>query len=510
MIAITVFDGLYCNASPVIEKIAQTTGYQVVTDKEVVAEASRLSGLPEDRLASVLPPHSGAACCTPDHGEATGWLRLALATMLSERRDRIFHGFAPFLLPPKLKHVLRVCLVSTMRERMAEGARVSQCSDQELRDAIFADDAARAEWVMAYTESNDPWDRRLYDLVLPVASLGIRQSACRAVEQLCNAALQHPDSSRESLDEFLLAAKGQAALSHWGGCVSVAAKGRSLTLGFCDKKGVSGAMARELRDLASGIDGVKDVYVGFGGSYSEADVLDRRERRVSTIRRSGALGVDRSPAPIHEPSGRGDRDRAVAARVRDALSREGYPVSVDVEDGSVSLAVMSHAEMLQAVARKLCDTVSALDGVECVDAGIAGLYHKTAAYDRLRRGAAFRLLREDDREFPPFLAERLRDSGKVSISLYDGETVLNADHERKPAVVLLDADLPGFDGAEVVRRVKLDNPGAKVLVLSGFGLERDRQSYLDMDVFAYLNKPVTAAVLGDAIRGAAAIHCATS
>jgi len=252
MIAITVFDGLYCNARPVVEKIAQTTGYQVVTDQEVVTEAARLSGMAEERLSSVFPgPDRGAARPDADSGEAVGWLRLAMATMLSERRDRIFHGYAQFLLPRKMKHVLRVCLVSTMRERMAEGARIAQYSGQSLRDAIFADDAARAEWVMAHTESNDPWDKRLYDLMLPVGSLGVRQSACRAVEQLCNAAMQHPDSSRESLDEFLLAATAQTRLSHWGSCVSVTAKDRSLTLAFCDSRGVTAAMVRELRGQTS-------------------------------------------------------------------------------------------------------------------------------------------------------------------------------------------------------------------------------------------------------------------
>jgi CheY-like chemotaxis protein len=512
MIAITVFNGLYCNDRQVVERIANTIGYRVVTDSEVLSEAAGLSGLPEDGLAGVFPcANRETPELAADHGEILGWLRLAMARMLSERRDLIFHGYAAHLLPPRMEHVLRVCLVSPMRDRMQEGARYEQRDGPDLRDSIFADDVSRAEWVMAHTDCNDPWDRRLYDLVLPVASLGVRQSACRVVEQLCSAAMQHTRSSRESLDEFLLEAEAQAKLSRWGSCVSVVAKGRSLTLAFNDNKMVLDGMIGELRELLSGIDGVQGVRIGVGGSYNEADVYTRPEGLVSAQNRAGCVSGDNGDDVLHhEPADSGRGDSALAAEVRAALSRNGYPVSVRVDDGFVSLAIMSHAEMLRVIARKLCTAVSDMEGVEIVDVGMVRTYHKTPAYRGLRRKAASRILREDAREFSPFLSERLRTGGKVSIALYDGERAWNADFERKPEVILLDADLPGVDGVEAVRRVRLDNPGAKVLVLSGIGLERDRQGYLDMDVSAYLNKPVTAAVLGDAIRGAAGIPCSTS
>ncbi|WP_272699639.1 cytidylate kinase family protein [Desulfovibrio sp. Fe33] len=513
MIAITLFNGLYCNAHQVVERIMHTTGYRLVTDGDVVAEAAKLSGMDEERLAGVFPMGvSSARGLGPDYGEAVGWLRLAMAQMLSERRDLIFHGYSSLLLPPGLRHVLRVCLVSEMRERMLEGSRVGECPEQELRSHIFADDQARAEWVIAHTDYNDPWDRRLYDLVLPVPSLGIKQSACRIVEQLCNAAVQHPGSCRESLDDFLLSARARVKLTRWGNCVSVSAKRKALTLCLTDHRKALEMMVDDLRGLVSGIEGVKHVYAGTSRAYSEVDVHHRPVRRPSSRNDVGsAFDGERFDSFPCEPSGKREDDAALAGKVQAVLSQEGYPVSVYVDNGSVSLSLLNHAAMLQIVARKLCDLVSGVDGVESVDVGVAQTYHQTSAYLRLRRDMASRILRADDREFVPFTSERLRKRDSLSIAVYDGETPLEAETERKSEVVLLDTDLPGLDEAEAVRRVRRANPGAKVLVLLGIGLGRDLVGDQDMDVSAYLRKPVTAAVLGAAIRGATAdIPCTTS
>ena len=42
MSIITVFSGSFCNENLIIEEVIKRTGYKLITDKEVVAEASRL------------------------------------------------------------------------------------------------------------------------------------------------------------------------------------------------------------------------------------------------------------------------------------------------------------------------------------------------------------------------------------------------------------------------------------------------------------------------------------
>jgi hypothetical protein len=50
MSIITLFSGSFCNENPVIEEVISRTGYCLITDKEVVAEASRLSEMAESKI----------------------------------------------------------------------------------------------------------------------------------------------------------------------------------------------------------------------------------------------------------------------------------------------------------------------------------------------------------------------------------------------------------------------------------------------------------------------------
>jgi DNA-binding NarL/FixJ family response regulator len=54
-----------------------------------------------------------------------------------------------------------------------------------------------------------------------------------------------------------------------------------------------------------------------------------------------------------------------------------------------------------------------------------------------------------------------------------GPEAVRATLERRPDVVLLDLELPGFDGVEVIRQLRAEAPGVRVVVLTAF--DRDEQ-----------------------------------
>jgi len=500
MIAITVFDNIYCNSLPVVERVVKTTGYRLVTDVEIINAAAELSGMDEARLAAAFPTGVNDSWDVSEHAEAVGWLKLAVAQKLSENSGSLFYGYSAHLVPRWLKNILRVCLVSGMTERLQEGVKEKGCPVQEIRSHILADDIARANWVMTHTECIDPWDNHLYDLVLPVSAMSIGQSVRHIVEQLCSVALQLADTSHASLDDFLLAAKAQVQLTRWGSCISIASRDKSLTVSINNKAQTLKEVARDLYDSISGIEGVKNVTVGTGRSFSEADIYCKPEG----MRSSGnqALGC------AHGARGR-DEDIVLAAKVKAALSCDEYPVSVHIENGSVALTLLDHAIMLRVVAKKLLDTVARIDGVENVDVGIVRDYHQTPICRSARQEVAIRILLSDDREFPPYLSDRLQRNDTLSISLFDGETAGNENDDRKPEVFILDADHPEFNMEEGVQRVRSRRPKAKVVVLSAIGLEKPVEELSGMGVSAYLSKPVSASVLGNAIKSAIANICYT-
>ena len=56
MSIITIFSGGFCNENPIIEEVIARTGYKLITDNDVIAEASRLSGMEESKTRlSALP-----------------------------------------------------------------------------------------------------------------------------------------------------------------------------------------------------------------------------------------------------------------------------------------------------------------------------------------------------------------------------------------------------------------------------------------------------------------------
>jgi DNA-binding NarL/FixJ family response regulator len=59
----------------------------------------------------------------------------------------------------------------------------------------------------------------------------------------------------------------------------------------------------------------------------------------------------------------------------------------------------------------------------------------------------------------------------------DAATALAEIQELRPAVVILEAAMPGLDGAEITRRIRAEIPGTSVVVLS---TQFDRRSVIDL------------------------------
>ena len=113
------------------------------------------------------------------------------------------------------------------------------------------------------------------------------------------------------------------------------------------------------------------------------------------------------------------------------------------------------------------------------------------------------LLVDDEREYVQTLSERLRMRDVRTATAYDGDEALLAIGAEAPEVMILDLQMPGLDGMEVLRRVKKAHPLVEVIILTGHGSEKDRELAMELGAFAYLVKPVdihkVTSILRDAI-----------
>src|SRR5262245_7323924 len=99
------------------------------------------------------------------------------------------------------------------------------------------------------------------------------------------------------------------------------------------------------------------------------------------------------------------------------------------------------------------------------------------------------LVVDDDEPIAASLRRALEYEGyRVSVAL-DGPTALAAATAERPDLVVLDRMLPGIDGVGVCRRLRSDDPGLLILMLTARDATTDRVAGLDAGADDYLVKP---------------------
>ena len=88
-------------------------------------------------------------------------------------------------------------------------------------------------------------------------------------------------------------------------------------------------------------------------------------------------------------------------------------------------------------------------------------------------------------------------------SVATGETLIKVLKTSQPDVLILDISLPGRNGLEVLKQVKLLYPGISVLILSMYPQDQFAIRMLKAGASGYLNKDTAPEILIDAIRSIA-------
>src|SRR5947209_17358892 len=109
------------------------------------------------------------------------------------------------------------------------------------------------------------------------------------------------------------------------------------------------------------------------------------------------------------------------------------------------------------------------------------------------------LVVDDDGMSRRVLAQLLNAAGYNCRVSKDGSEALEIIHERPPSLLLLDFDMPGPNGAEVLRRLRSDNDPAvaqiPAIMLTAHGSEQSEVSCLQAGADDFVTKPVNASVL---------------
>jgi len=102
------------------------------------------------------------------------------------------------------------------------------------------------------------------------------------------------------------------------------------------------------------------------------------------------------------------------------------------------------------------------------------------------------LLVEDNEKNLKLFRDVLRVTGYVTLEARTGEEAVELAVSGRPALVLMDVQLPGMDGVEALGRLRSDRRTASipVLALTAQAMYEDRERFLAAGFDGYLSKPV--------------------
>ena len=99
------------------------------------------------------------------------------------------------------------------------------------------------------------------------------------------------------------------------------------------------------------------------------------------------------------------------------------------------------------------------------------------------------LIIEDEKQLCQSIAEGLRMDGYEADTCFDGEEGLELCLVENYDLILLDLNLPGVDGLEILRQFRESDTSTPVLILSARGQIQDKVEGLDLGANDYLTKP---------------------
>jgi CheY-like chemotaxis protein len=106
------------------------------------------------------------------------------------------------------------------------------------------------------------------------------------------------------------------------------------------------------------------------------------------------------------------------------------------------------------------------------------------------------LVADDDIQVRAAMCSALADAGFEVVEATNGEEVLRLVEASPPRLVVMDAVMPGMNGAELLRRLRLRSPALPVIVCSGYAPD----AALHEDGIPFVAKPFRRATLVEAVQ----------
>lgn len=277
MSVIAIYSGIFCMGEQVVRDLASDMEYRVISDDEIVEEASKLSGLDVSKIKRAFTTKTSVFNkFTHEKESSIAHLRLALAEIFCDD-NFIIHGFGALLIPKEISHVLTVCLIAEMKFRLEVAAKERGLSEKEAGKVIRKEDENCVEWTNTLFKQDDPWDPELYDIMVPVHKASVEDTVALIKKNSEKTVLEPTETSKKACDDFKIASRAEAALSKEGHNVEVTSNAGSVTLTVNKHVLMLGRLQEELRSIVEGVNGVKSVETTVGKDFHRSDIYRKHD-----------------------------------------------------------------------------------------------------------------------------------------------------------------------------------------------------------------------------------------
>ena len=105
------------------------------------------------------------------------------------------------------------------------------------------------------------------------------------------------------------------------------------------------------------------------------------------------------------------------------------------------------------------------------------------------------LVVEDNPKNLKLVRDVLTYAGFEVIEATSGEDGVRLAQEMVPDLILMDLQLPGIDGAEALRQIRLSEKQVPVVAVTAFAMNNDRTRAFDAGFDGYVEKPISVRAL---------------
>ena len=257
MAVITLFSGAFCGGAEVVEAVAARLHYDRVGEELLDSVASRF-GVSRNRLARTMEgPPPFLSTLTHERQKNLAYLRSGMADVVL-KDNVVYHGLAGHLVPRHISHVLQVCVIANLDHRVAVAMKQTDLSEKQAVKLIHKDDGQRLRWTRDVL-GQDPYDARLYDLLLAMQSGTVESAVDRICEIALGEKLRTTSGSRRAAEEFVLAAQVEIALAPLGYDVEVSCVQTDVTVALNRYVSRLDAVKRQVESAAAAVPGVSTV-----------------------------------------------------------------------------------------------------------------------------------------------------------------------------------------------------------------------------------------------------------